>query len=596
MSPPSTTRAGILDLPMELLLKIMHDPDTNLFLLAQANHFLNALVMNNYLPPVLPDPHHIESLCLVFNQDERLESVGINSKTHRADDTKANLFAFISIEFEIKTVGKLVCKLVDVYKPVSPIHTVKLFIRKFQRLTLFIRRLQQITDIDLNFHIPDLLDELEGISNEPFGDWSSSLDDLIVACTKKGCKTLHVSGGRFPRSWLEIGNQSQPASRSLVRRLTDSFWPTTMSKPLESTATTVLKLSWEITQHSDSTSNSSTLRAILSSYDRSDRPNVPVKPRRWTWLPLATYIYNHPPHSDWPYPRFFSTTPLTNLTITIGYSILIDDGWKEFLAWFHIPLQPTLTHLTIHNHNKWALPARPLIKFIHNLTRLEHLTILPLFPAFYYMDPYPLALPNLISVCAPTAFLLLLCPEGPGFPFGDLGSSRRAPKLTSIQIIPACQYGHGHAYDTVSCQPKVAEVLSGHWSVARIALDLRYCGPGDFEIGFASYQNSTGVYPTPPSIYYPSSYQLVQEVILSASTFFYFSSKDSLHHHHHLHKIKKSQKTQTITKTETTTTPAGEDWLTVMNGDVLKMLKSKCRSVRTVTLHRLDGGIRTHDI
>ncbi|TFK61266.1 hypothetical protein BDN72DRAFT_965281 [Pluteus cervinus] len=595
MSPPSTTRAGILDLPMELLLKIIHDPETDLLLLAQANRFLNFLVMNHYLAPVLPDPHHIESLCLVFNQHERFESVGINSKTNRAsDDTKPNLFAFLSIAFEIQTVGQLVCKLTDIYKPESPIDTVKLFIQKVQRLTLFIRRLQKITDIDFSFNVPDLLDEFWGIPKELLGEWSSSLDDLIVA-SKTRCKTLRVSGGRFPRSWLEIGNQSQPASRSLVRRLTDSLRPTTLvGEPSESTAITVRKLSWEITQHFDSTSNNPTLSVILSS---SGYPNVPVKPRRWTSTPLATHVYNHPPHSDWPYPQLFSTTPLTNLTINIGDSILTADGWKEFLAWFHIPLQPTLTNLTIRDCNE-TLPARPLVKFIHKLTRLEHLTILPPFPAFHYMDSYPIALPNLISVCAPSDFLLLLCPKGSGIPFGNLASSSKTPKLASVQVIPTCQYGHGHAYDTISCQSKVGEVLSGHSTVARIVLDLRYCGPGDFEISFASYQNSTRIYRPPPSIY-PSSYHLVQEVILSASSFlFYLVSEDSafLDDLMDVLKMFQSFETLTIVGTGTTSLPAGEDWLTVMNGDVFKMLKSKCRSVRTVRLDRLDGGLRIHDI
>ncbi|TFK67066.1 hypothetical protein BDN72DRAFT_961286 [Pluteus cervinus] len=597
-SPPGTIQPGILDLPVELLLKIMHDPYINLFLLAQTNRFLNSLVMNHYLPPVLPDPQHVENLWLVLSQDERFESVGINSKTHRADDSRVNIVAFLSIAFEIKTVGKLVCELADLYKPVSPIDTVKLFIQKFQRLTLFIRRLRKITDIEFSFNIPELLDEFGGIPNELLGEWTSSLDDLIGACTKTGCKTLHVSGGRFPRSWLEIGNASQPVFRRLVRRLTNSFWPTTLvAKSSESTAMTVRKLSWEIIQHFDS----STLSVILSS---SGYPKVPANPHRWPSTPLATYIYNHPPHSDWPYPQFFLTTPLTNLTINVGHSILSADGWEEFLAWFHIPLQPTLTNLTIHNCNE-PLPARPLVKFIHKLTKLEHLTILPPFPAFHSMDSHPIALPNLISVCAPSDFLLLFCSigSGTGIPFGDLRSSNRPPKLASVQVIPTCQYGHGHAYDMVSCQSKVAEVLGGFSGVARVALDLRYCGPGDFDISSASYPNSTTTTPPtsnpsiaypPPTRVYPPSYRHVKEIILSGSLMLFDLLSNDLMN---LLKVFEGFEVLTIVDTGTVFWPAGQDWLTVMNGtDMFKTLKDKCRSVRMVRTERVDGEVRVRHL
>ncbi|TFK67059.1 hypothetical protein BDN72DRAFT_843492, partial [Pluteus cervinus] len=158
--------------------------------------------------------------------------------TSRPDDNRVDIVAFLSIAIEIKTVGTLVCKLADLYKPVSPIDTVRLFIQKFQRLMLFIRRLRKITDIDFSFNVPDLLNDFEGIPNELLGEWSSSLDDLIVACTKTGCKTLHVSGGRFPWAWLK-GNES--VSRGLIRRLTNSFEPTTVvSKSSESPSLTNL--------------------------------------------------------------------------------------------------------------------------------------------------------------------------------------------------------------------------------------------------------------------------------------------------------------------------------------------------------------------
>ncbi|TFK66938.1 hypothetical protein BDN72DRAFT_961390 [Pluteus cervinus] len=190
---------------------------------------------------------------------------------------------------------------------------------------------------------------------------------------------------------------------------------------------------------------------------------------------------------------------------------------------------------------------------------------------------------------------------GTPVPFGKLLSSR-SPKLSSIQSSPVCQYAPGHPYDTPTCQSKVLSVNS---TVPRIALDLSYSVPSDFDIWSAFPKNSTDV-PTsnataaylPPTSIYPPVHHFVTEIILSASLFLiFFLTEDSgfLDDLMDFLQIFKGLKVLTIIDTGAFTRHT-DSRMEVVDCAVFRLLKARCRNVQTVKLESVDGKVKVHHI
>ncbi|TFK67065.1 hypothetical protein BDN72DRAFT_879896 [Pluteus cervinus] len=219
----------LLDIPMELVLKILPDTPTDLLTLASTCRFFNLLIMPQFLR--LPDSGHVDVVDLSFDGDTltvRVSHTGYPRLiTHRflADRNQLgtmNSFAFLSLNFGIKSVGKLICRFTSslITHSTSPIsQIIQAFIHQYERFTAFIRRLQKISHIALHFDLRNLF--ADRIPERLVQSWTASLDALLVAGMEKQSE-LHVYGGKFPTTVFE-----NSLKRGWVSQITSLFMPPT---------------------------------------------------------------------------------------------------------------------------------------------------------------------------------------------------------------------------------------------------------------------------------------------------------------------------------------------------------------------------------
>ncbi|TFK66934.1 hypothetical protein BDN72DRAFT_961387 [Pluteus cervinus] len=496
-----TPRAGMDDLPVELIHRIIGRSAQDLFTIARLSRYLNAVAISYYFHGRLPR-RHIDEITLHFDGHRTYmitqpnEDNATTTKPKFSTQSPIDILSFLSIAFDIQTIGRFNWKSTGANTENRELP--ERLITQCHRLTVFLRRLDVVHHISLKFHDWNLRWYRMMPSSRILEKWTVVTTGLLNVCMEKmntnsqGGEGFEMVGGCFPGVDYAIRHKR---NWGLRRKGVAGFGET--QNP------TMHGLDWDIVRLGGDPLMPSDMNVFISTGTES----VAKSTKKFK---VSSAMLLYPPLSEWTY-QFLRSAPLTCLTIDGLFSFA--EWWEIFFSWLSIPLRDRLEELTIQNCTH--IRARSLADFLQNLRGLKHCVIqdTPTTQALKG-NIFFSKLPELVTFTAPSDFLYFMRPKGLQLSKRLLG---KPSLLSTLRIFPKCLDSDGHAdsSSSSSCRSHVEDVIESYSDVPWIILDFRTSRFSDFAFknaatGPVKRLDRTKKQPEAPK----ACYALVKEVVV----------------------------------------------------------------------------------
>ncbi|TFK66950.1 hypothetical protein BDN72DRAFT_859540 [Pluteus cervinus] len=417
-----------LNLPTEIILKILQTPNIDLRTLAKVSRFMNTLTI-----------FHVLSLHGIHNPSASLTIKIAGREVGYDEKGKRDLLAFLSIAFGIRTTKTLTIQFVFPFIP-NP-----LFIRhlclQYTRFSTFLRRLEKVHTIVLNLEEHNIFQlGRAGVDVEVSNAWTIVTTSLLNTCITNGCEVLEIWNGGYPDSDYRV-RVFNPGNIHVTKRNQQAKSYAPAPQFLMVTTPTIIGYDWEV-----ECIRPAVRPHVGSSLSVSARGRI----GNLQSLRISSEMLLYPPHSNWLYQLLAApSTSLGPETTSSSLTTLVLEGvhglspewWHATLSWLVGPLQSTLQNLTIGGCS--GLPKEPLRRFLEGLRGLSTLELWDPLPVLdditKGVDGAQLKLSDgLTSIRAPSDYIWLLLLAGNNR--GDQSENWETayPSLSALDVVPRC--------------------------------------------------------------------------------------------------------------------------------------------------------------
>ncbi|TFK66918.1 hypothetical protein BDN72DRAFT_843616, partial [Pluteus cervinus] len=417
----TAVHSTLLDLPTEVLFKILQEPDTDQAKIAQVSRHLNSIVTYLFLSSkgIALHQNTIPSLEINISLDYIDNCPSNHNTPWKAYKRALNEdLSILATALDITAITHLSCT----FNPISFFSDRAYLVQyktQYTRLALLIQRLTHANKITLQLEQANVFHRYRSGAGV-HDTWAESLNLLLNACVERGCQELEIWNGTWPKNDFRV----VPSSNSrrcgygflrlgLVTKVVAKVQRAWSSDPSLGSVTVLSRKSktsspvwkgtgWEI--EALTVTGPRIREASISQLASDGRLNI-------SRLLISTPSLLLPPHSHWLY-QLFNTTSSTLTSLTLHKIHLHELYWEMTFSWMmDTTLRASLEDLTISTCS--TLPGNPLVDFINRMKRLKKLTLRISLPEFggrwdFASERKRIDLPNLEEISAPVDFISIL--------------------------------------------------------------------------------------------------------------------------------------------------------------------------------------------